>query len=163
MKVTQSYPTLWPHGILQARILEWVAFPFSRGSSQPRDWTQVSCITGRFFTSWATREACLYLWKVTNWHPSLLQKENFSMDWFNRIVINPVNFYPLGFLLLKLLLNSVPRLILLSRLLWSHDNVEPIILDQFLLHFWTSACLWLIGRPINFFLISGHLKRYLKA
>ena len=43
------------HGILQARILEWVGFPFSRGSSQPKDWTQVSCITGRFFTSWATR------------------------------------------------------------------------------------------------------------
>ena len=42
------------HGILQARILEWVAFPFSRGSSQPRDRTQVSCIAGRFFTSWAT-------------------------------------------------------------------------------------------------------------
>jgi len=37
------------HGILQARILEWVAFPFSRGSSQPRDPTQVSHIAGRFF------------------------------------------------------------------------------------------------------------------
>ena len=45
------------HGILQARILEWVAFPFSRGSSQPRDRTQVSLIAGRFFTSWATGEA----------------------------------------------------------------------------------------------------------
>ena len=45
------------HGILQARILEWVAFPFSRGSSQPRDWTQVSRTAGRFFTSGATREA----------------------------------------------------------------------------------------------------------
>ena len=44
-------------GILQARILEWVAFPFSTGVSQPRDWTQVSRIAGRFFTSWATREA----------------------------------------------------------------------------------------------------------
>ena len=43
--------------ILQARILEWVAFPFSRGSSQPRDRTQVSWIAGRFFTSWATWEA----------------------------------------------------------------------------------------------------------
>ena len=42
------------HGILQPRILEWVAFPFSKGSSQPRDWTQVSCIAGRFFTSWGT-------------------------------------------------------------------------------------------------------------
>ena len=45
------------HGILQARILEWVAFPFSRGSSQPRDQTQVFHIAGEFFTSWATRES----------------------------------------------------------------------------------------------------------
>ena len=45
------------HGILQARILEWVAFPFSRGSSQPRDQTQVSHIAGKFLTSQATREA----------------------------------------------------------------------------------------------------------
>ena len=51
---TQSYPT---PAIIQARILKWVAFPPSRGSSQPRDWTQVSCISGRFFTIWATREA----------------------------------------------------------------------------------------------------------
>ena len=46
--------------ILEARITEWVAFPFSMGSSQPRDQTQVSCITGRFFTSWTTREAQEY-------------------------------------------------------------------------------------------------------
>ena len=45
------------HGIFQARVLAWVAFPFSRGSSQPRDQIQVSSIAGRFFTSWATREA----------------------------------------------------------------------------------------------------------
>ena len=51
---------LHSHGILQARILEWVAFPFSSGSSQPRDQTQVSHIEGRFFTSWATREAQKY-------------------------------------------------------------------------------------------------------
>ena len=38
------------HGLLQGRILEWIAIPFSRGSSQPRDWTSVSCIAGRFFT-----------------------------------------------------------------------------------------------------------------
>ena len=55
VKVTQLCPTLY--GILQARILEWVAIPFPRGSSQPRNWTQVSCNAGRFFTSWATREA----------------------------------------------------------------------------------------------------------
>ena len=45
------------HEILQARILEWVAVPFSRGLSQPRDQTQVSHIAGRYFTRWATREA----------------------------------------------------------------------------------------------------------
>ena len=45
------------HGILQARIVEWVAMPSSRGSSQLRDQTQVSCIAGGFFTVWATREA----------------------------------------------------------------------------------------------------------
>ena len=57
VKVIQSCPTLCDpmdytvHGILQARILEWGALPFYRGSSQPRDGTQVSCIAGRFFTS----------------------------------------------------------------------------------------------------------------
>ena len=45
------------HGIFQARILEWVAISFSRGSSWLRDRTLVSCIAGRFFTIWATREA----------------------------------------------------------------------------------------------------------
>ena len=47
------------HEIFQARILEWVATSFSRGSSQPRNRTQVSCTAGRFFTNWATREACV--------------------------------------------------------------------------------------------------------
>ena len=56
VQVTQSYPTLCDpmdytvHGILQARILKWIAIPFSRGSSLPRDQTQVSCITGGFLT-----------------------------------------------------------------------------------------------------------------
>ena len=45
------------HEILQARIPEWVAFPFSRASSQPRDQTQVFCTAGGFFTSWVTKEA----------------------------------------------------------------------------------------------------------
>ena len=66
--VAQSCPTLCDpmdcsppgssvHGILQARILEWTAISFSRGSSQPRDQTWVSCIAGRFFTIWVTRGA----------------------------------------------------------------------------------------------------------
>ena len=45
------------HGICQTRILEWVAIPFSRTSFWRRDWTQVSCFAGRFFTIWATRES----------------------------------------------------------------------------------------------------------
>ena len=45
------------HGILQARILEWDAIPFSRGASQLRDWIRVSCIAGGFFTIWATRDS----------------------------------------------------------------------------------------------------------
>ena len=63
VKVTPSCPSLCDlmdytvHGILQTRILERVAFPFSRGSSQPMDQTQVSRIAGGFFTSWATKEA----------------------------------------------------------------------------------------------------------
>ena len=63
--VTQPCLTLWDpmvcglsassaHGILQARILEWVAIPFCRGSSWPRDWTWVFCIVDRFLTVWAT-------------------------------------------------------------------------------------------------------------
>ena len=58
--------SLWPYGLHSpwnspGRILEWVAFPFSRGFSKPRDWTQVSHIAGGFLTSWTTREA-LVLW-----------------------------------------------------------------------------------------------------
>ena len=68
IEVAQSRPTLCDpmdcslpgsslHGILQARILEWVAISFSRGSSQLRDRTWVSCIAGKCFNLWATREA----------------------------------------------------------------------------------------------------------
>ena len=68
VKVTQSCLTLCDpmdcslpdssvHGIIQARILQWVPVLFSRGCSWPRNWTRVYCIRGRFFTTWATREA----------------------------------------------------------------------------------------------------------
>ena len=56
-----SLPGSSVHGIPQARIPEWVAISYSRGSSPPRDQTWVSYIAGRFFTIWVTREAqCLY-------------------------------------------------------------------------------------------------------
>ena len=65
-----SPPGSFVHGILQARMLKWVAISFSRGSSWPRGWTQVSCIAGRLFTDWATRE--LFYWKklIFNSKPS---------------------------------------------------------------------------------------------
>ena len=67
-KLLLSRPTLWDpmdcslpgssvHGILQARILEWFAISFSRGSSQPRDWTYISCIGRKILYCWATGEA----------------------------------------------------------------------------------------------------------
>ena len=81
----QSWPTLCDpmdcsvpgssvNGIFQARVLEWVAISISRGSSQPRDWTQVSHIAGRHFTIWATREALVF-WRL-NFEPT------FSLSFF---------------------------------------------------------------------------------
>ena len=124
-EVTQSCPTLCNPvdcsppgssvpGILQARILEWVAISFSRGSSQPRDQTQVSCIAGRHFNLWATREACLYIYRHTEmqvhaWMYAwmymhvLVQKVPFSCKFFQ---ILPIHFMssPFQFLLFKLLI-----------------------------------------------------------
>ena len=66
-KVAQSCPTLCVfmdytvHGTLQVRILEWVAYPFSSGSSWPKYRTGVSCIADRFFTNWVIREAPRFL------------------------------------------------------------------------------------------------------
>ena len=70
MLVAQSCPTLCNpmhcsppgssvHETFQARILQWVAMSFSRGSSQHKDWTQVSCTEGRFFTNWAIKSLCI--------------------------------------------------------------------------------------------------------
>ena len=56
-------------GIFQARILEWVAIPFSRGSSQPRHWTCICCIAGRFFTVWRGEDFKQIKYK--KWHKEL--------------------------------------------------------------------------------------------
>ena len=85
-------PGFCVHGILQTRILEWVDIPFSKGSSQPTDWTQVSCIAGRFFTIWATRETPVYMcvyfkrqflsnWKF--WWTSVVCSIKNSLYWLN--------------------------------------------------------------------------------
>jgi len=83
VKVTQSCLTLCDPmdstvcGILQARILEWVAIPFFRGSSQPRDRTQVSHIAGGFFTNWVIREAPRVTKKGLNiWVPRIWKQRD---------------------------------------------------------------------------------------
>ena len=87
VKVTrvQLFVTPWPsgssvHEILQASILEWVAIPFSRGSSQPRDQTQVSLVVRGFFTVWASREAQEY-WSGWSEVKSLSRVQLFASLW----------------------------------------------------------------------------------
>ena len=60
------------HGILQARILEWVTISYSRGSSRHRDWTQVFCTAGRFFTVWATREVHVVEYTILQKNPRII-------------------------------------------------------------------------------------------
>ena len=82
------------HWILQARILEWVAFPFSRGSTQPRDWTQVSRIAGKFFTSWATREVLFFIsGPITQWLASPVIQFCKPEIWFH--LLKPCSFMSL--------------------------------------------------------------------
>ena len=78
----RSPPGSSVHGILQARILEWITIPFSRGSSQPRDQTWVSCIAGRLFTIQATREAPRILGAGSHsllWRIFLIQGSNLGL------------------------------------------------------------------------------------
>ena len=93
VKVAQLCPTLCDpmdcslpgssvNGILQARILEWVAIPFSRGSSQPRDPTQVSCSAGGFFTVWTTKQALLRMKSLQMVKPGLKLKQFNSKNAF---------------------------------------------------------------------------------
>ena len=92
------------HGIFQATILEWVAISFSRGTSWPRDRNQVSCLPGRCFTVWATREApsdgnlgkksclfCLYPWPNSSTYNHVSKNKS--------RVIFPIIFSSIGYLL----------------------------------------------------------------
>ena len=79
----ESLPGSSVHGILQVRILEWVAIPFSRGSSQPRGQTRVSCIAGRLFTNWATREALTMTIIMTKLIDQMMSSEFYFSPSFN--------------------------------------------------------------------------------
>ena len=104
-EVAQSCPTLCDpmdcslsgssvHGIFQARVLEWVAISFSRGSSQPRNRTRVSCIAGRRFTVWATREAPREAQKYQSGYPYPFSRG--SSQPRNRIAVSCIagGFFP---------------------------------------------------------------------
>ena len=101
-----SPPSSNVHEIFQARILEWVAISFPRGSSQPRGWTLVSCIAGRFFTNWDIGEVSKYLtfiqflhncriqilfvsrlWARRHWNTSRDIKQSAKMSWSKHIEI----------------------------------------------------------------------------
>ena len=95
--VAQSCPTLLRppgsslRGILQARMLEWVAIPFSRGSLQPWDWTWVSYIAGEFFTIWFTRET-LYIHEFGQMSTCNPQLYNSIIEYTDTALKNPLGY-----------------------------------------------------------------------
>ena len=99
MKVAQWCPTLCDpiyytaRGILQARILEWVAFPLSRGFSLTRDRAQVSHNAGRFFTSWATRKALSSLTLELIWVCHIMLMHSFQSQFCHSRVFFFLDLY----------------------------------------------------------------------
>ena len=93
-----SPPDSSVHGILQESTLEWVAIPFSRGSSPPRDWTRVSCIASRVFTLWATREAqeCSNHIHLCSFHKLTRQCSKSLKPCFNSTWTKNFQMYKLG-------------------------------------------------------------------
>ena len=134
VKVTQSCPALCDpmdytfYGILQDRILERVAVPFSKGSSQPRDQTWVSSTAGRFFTSWATREAQHQrIDAFEMWCCRILLRVPWTGRRSNQSILNEINpEYSLEGLMLKLKLqyfghlmrraNSLEKMLILGKI-----------------------------------------------
>ena len=123
-----SLPVSSVHGIFQTRILEWVAISFSRGSSQPRHWTLVSCIASRLFTIWATREApkeggapknqCLWTVVLEKTTDSPLDNRR-----SNQSILRGINpEYLLERLMLKLKLQHF------GHVLWTADSLEKSVM-----------------------------------
>ena len=90
--IDYSPPGSSVHGILQARILEWVAILFFSGSCRPRDWTCISCSAGRFFTIWATREAHFSYMFIFS---GRMYIESFNFSFFLPLALPPYLPHPL--------------------------------------------------------------------
>ena len=159
MIVTQLSDSLLPidcsppgsslHGISQARILEWVAIPFSRGSSRPRDWTMVSCIAGTFFTVWVTMEALQEAWNQKVWHlqpcssfselfgywssPGLLLGHSYKEDKICKTFVRVHQFF------LRIFLNF-----LIVKSMWSLWSICRVIISVNLSSFvhWSNSSIW---------------------
>ena len=129
-------------GILQTRILKWVAVPFSRGYFQPRDGTYVSCIASRFFTIWVTREALFSLtlnFAIRNWWSEPQYAPRSCFCWFytaspsptTKNVINLISMLTIWWCpCIKLSLELLKR----ECLLWSVCSLGRILLAFALLH-----------------------------
>ena len=111
-------PGFYVHGIFQARILEWVAISFSSGSSWPRDQIQVSCISDRCFTIWATRET--FIIKVRYWPINffVVALSNLISGWWWPHRIN------LRVFCLYFFWNSLRRITVSSYYVWQNSPVK---------------------------------------
>ena len=157
---TQSCQTLWllgppgssVLGILQARVLEWVAISFSRGSSQPRDQTQVSHIAGRRFNLCTTREAitkkeqrintdlCIWVWMSVS--------SQAWMDLSNQIVLQS-NFFSLK---IFFFLDKEIHSLILPAIKDSRLKFGPYSIEKRQSWTWFSFCLWMYRMIFTWYL-----------
>ena len=127
------------HGILQAIKLEWVAIPSSRGSYWPRNWTQVSCIAGGFFTIWATREVLCWFFAVQQSY-SVTHIHTFFFMFFSTMVYHRIYFLFKDFFwcgpFLKSFIDFVTILLLFFHILlfwswgWGMWDLWSLVRDQ---------------------------------
>ena len=88
-----SLPGSFVCGIPQSRILEWVAIPFSKGYSLPKDQTQVSCIAGRFFTIWTTNTPNSFIhWIINSFTQKIAQVKNFVVKEDSSLFLTGITF-----------------------------------------------------------------------
>ena len=107
------------------RTLEWVAYPFSRGSSRPRNWTRVSCIAGKFFTNWVTIKI---LWIYTYmflscssldyFHFGILPSSLLKMFFYMDFIDHPIHMILYDFAILSYFTGSPNTFVHVCRLIW---------------------------------------------
>ena len=121
-------------------ILEWVAYPFFRGSSWPRNWTRVSCSAGEFFISWATREAHGTMYRLWCCIECVCAKslQSYLTLW------QPMDYIPPGSSVYRILQARIPRIAMPSSRESSNPGTEPTSLSSPALagRFFTNSTTW---------------------